>query len=80
MDELGSILLDIEEITQKHQDNPLEFFRDKSICLFKACLEYYYPGIRNCLRSLLEDLRLEVTTCIDQSCCSGTFLQISLSK
>lgn len=78
MEELESIALDVKEITKEFGDNPLKFFKDKKICLFKACLETYYPGIRNCLKSILEDLNLDVDTCVDQSCCSGTFLQRNL--
>jgi heterodisulfide reductase subunit B len=78
MEDLEPIFLNPNEILKDNPDNPLDFFKDKSICLFKACLEYYYPGIRNCLRELLEDFDFEVKTCLEQSCCSGTFLQRNL--
>lgn len=75
---IKSVVLDTDEILQTYNDNPLDFFKDKKICLFKACLEYYYPGIRTCLKSMLEDFDLQVSTSLEQSCCSGTFLQRNL--
>ncbi|MFX1481439.1 MAG: heterodisulfide reductase-related iron-sulfur binding cluster, partial [Promethearchaeota archaeon] len=56
----------------------LDFFRDKNLCLFKACLEAYFPGVRWGIQDLLEDLNLKVSTCDNQSCCSGTFFQRNL--
>ena len=44
--EEDSLALDLEEIERKFPENPLEFFRDKRLCLFNACLERYYPGVR----------------------------------
>lgn len=75
---IKSVVLDTDEILQTYNDNLLDFFKDKKICLFKACLEYYYPGIRTCLKSMLEDFDLQVSTSLEQSCCSGTFLQRNL--
>ena len=74
----NSIALDLEKIEKKYPDNPLEFFRGKRICLFKACLEKYFPGVRYGIQDLLEELGLEVTICKEQSCCSGTFFQRNL--
>ncbi|MBD3338586.1 MAG: hypothetical protein GF353_05740, partial [Candidatus Lokiarchaeota archaeon] len=59
-------------------DNPLEYFKGKKLCLFKACLERYFPGVRFGIHDLLEALDLEVTTCDNQSCCAGTFFQRNL--
>ena len=76
--EIDNLSLDLTEIENDYLENPLDFFRDKKLCLFKACLEKYFPGVRFGIQDLLEDLDLEVLTCVNQSCCSGTFLQINL--
>jgi len=73
-----NLSLDIDEINRDHPENPLNFFKDKKICLFKACLEKYFPGVRWGIQDLLEDLNMEVKTCDNQSCCSGTFFQRNL--
>jgi len=70
--------LDLDEIEKKFPDNAIDFFRDKKLCLFKACLEKYFPGVRWGIQDLLEELQLKVETCINQSCCSGTFFQRNL--
>ncbi len=75
---MNDLVLDLKEIEKNYPDNPLEFFKNKKICLFKSCLERYFPGIRIGLQNLLEDLGLKVTTCVNQSCCSGTFFQRNL--
>ena len=74
----SNLSLDIEEIEKTYHENPLEFFKDKRLCLFKACLEAYFPGVRWGIQDLLEELDLEVGTCASQSCCSGTFFQRNL--
>lgn len=73
-----NLALNLDEIEKNYPENPLEFFRDKKLCLFKACLEKYFPGVRWGLQELLEELQLNVTICINQSCCSGTFFQRNL--
>ena len=75
--EINNLALDLEEIEKKYE-NPLEFFRGKKLCLFKACLEKYYPGVRFGIQDFLEELGLEVSICQNQSCCSGTFFQRNL--
>lgn len=76
--ETYDLALNIEEIERNFQENPLEFFKDKKLCLFKACLEKYFPGVRWGIHDLLESLQLEVSTCKNQSCCTGTFFQRNL--
>lgn len=76
--EFGSLALDLDEIKEKYSDNPLKFFENKKICLFKACLEAYFPGVRYGMQDLANELELDVTTCESQSCCSGTFFQRNL--
>ncbi len=76
--EAQNLALDLEKIEKDYPENPIEFFRGKRLCLFKACLEAYFPGVRWGIQDLLEDLDLEVTTCASQSCCSGTFFQRNL--
>ncbi|KKM99282.1 hypothetical protein LCGC14_1149410 [marine sediment metagenome] len=76
--EVNNLALDLEKIERSYPENPIEYFRDKKLCLFKACLEQYFPGVRWGIQDLLEDLNLKVTTCIKQSCCSGTFFQRNL--
>ncbi|MFX0188043.1 MAG: heterodisulfide reductase-related iron-sulfur binding cluster [Candidatus Hodarchaeota archaeon] len=76
--ENNNLALNLEEIEKKYPENPLDFFRGKKICLFKACLEKYFPGVRFGIQDLLEELGLDVLTCKNQSCCSGTFFQRNL--
>ncbi|MBD3214757.1 MAG: hypothetical protein GF311_19255 [Candidatus Lokiarchaeota archaeon] len=76
--EITNLALNIEEIKEKYPDNPLEFFKGKRLCLFKACLEKYFPGVRFGIENLLEALEMEVSICENQSCCSGTFFQRNL--
>ncbi|MFW9898695.1 MAG: heterodisulfide reductase-related iron-sulfur binding cluster [Candidatus Thorarchaeota archaeon] len=76
--ENNNLALNLEEIEKKYPENPLDFFRGKKICLFKACLEKYFPGVRFGIQDLLEELGLDVLTCKSQSCCSGTFFQRNL--
>ncbi len=76
--EAQNLALDLEKIEKDYPENPIEFFRGKKLCLFKACLEAFFPGVRWGIQDLLEDLDLEVTTCANQSCCSGTFFQRNL--
>ena len=73
-----NLTLNIDEIESNFPENALEFFRGKRLCLFKACLERYFPGVRWGLQDLLEELELNATLCINQSCCSGTFFQRNL--
>jgi heterodisulfide reductase subunit B len=76
--EFNSLALDLDEIESKYPENPLEFFRNKKLCLFKACLEKYFPGVRWGIYDLLEELDLDISVCENQSCCSGTFFQRNL--
>ncbi|MFW9866850.1 MAG: heterodisulfide reductase-related iron-sulfur binding cluster [Candidatus Thorarchaeota archaeon] len=75
---ISNLSLDLDEIETKYPESALDFFRDKTLCLFKACLEAYFPGVRWGIQDLLEDLNLKVNTCDNQSCCSGTFFQRNL--
>ncbi|MBD3196440.1 MAG: hypothetical protein GF317_15380 [Candidatus Lokiarchaeota archaeon] len=75
---INNLALSISQIEEEYPDNPIEFFRGKRLCLFKACLEKYFPGVRFGIENLLEALDLEVSTCQNQSCCSGTFFQRNL--
>jgi heterodisulfide reductase subunit B len=74
----SNVSLNLEEIENTYSDNPLDFFKDKKLCLFKACLEKYFPGVRWGIQDFLEELDLKVNTCTNQSCCSGTFFQRNL--
>ena len=74
----NNLALDLHEIKNKYPENPLEFFKGRKLCLFKACLEKYFPGVRWGFQDLLEELQLDVSICNDQSCCSGTFFQRNL--
>jgi heterodisulfide reductase subunit B len=76
--EYNNLSLDLEVIERDYPDNPLEFFRNKKLCLFKACLEKYFPGVRWGMHDLLEELGMNVSICTNQSCCSGTFFQRNL--
>ena len=76
--EFNNLALDLDEIERNYPDNPIEFFRNKKLCLFKACLEKYFPGVRWGMHDLLEELDLEVSICENQSCCCGTFFQRNL--
>ncbi len=76
--EFNSLALDLDEIESKYPENPLDFFRNKKLCLFKACLEKYFPGVRWGIHDLLEELNLDISVCENQSCCSGTFFQRNL--
>ena len=76
--EYNSLALDLDEIKEKYPENPLKFFENKKICLFKACLETYFPGVRYGMQDLANELGLDTTTCESQSCCSGTFFQRNL--
>ena len=76
--ELSSLALDLDEINENYSENPLKFFEKKKICLFKACLETYFPGVRYGMQDLANELNLNVSTCESQSCCSGTFFQRNL--
>ncbi len=75
---IDNLSLNLKEIEEQYPENPLEFFKNKKLCLFKACLENYFPGVRWGIQDLLETLNLEVITCKEQSCCSGTFFQRNL--
>ncbi|TFG28951.1 MAG: hypothetical protein EU532_04260 [Promethearchaeota archaeon] len=76
--EFNNLALDLDAIEKEYPENPIEFFRNKKLCLFKACLEKYFPGVRWGIQDLLEELGLEISICNDQSCCSGTFFQRNL--
>jgi heterodisulfide reductase subunit B len=75
---INNLALDINKIRKDYPENPLEFFKGKRLCLFKACLEKYFPGVRFGMENLLEALGFKVTICDNQSCCSGTFFQRNL--
>lgn len=75
---MNELVLDIEEIRVKYPDNAIDYFRDKRICVFKACLEKYFPGVRWGIVDLLQELGLKVKTVKEQTCCSGTFFQRNL--
>ena len=75
---LSNLSLDLDEIRREYPENPLDFFKDKNLCLFKACLEKYFPGVRWGIQDLLEELNLKIDVCTNQSCCSGTFFQRNL--
>lgn len=75
---LSNLSLDLNEIGREYPENPLDFFKDKKLCLFKACLENYFPGVRFGIEDLLFELNLDVNMCTNQSCCSGTFFQRNL--
>ena len=72
------LALDIREVERNYPENPLDYFRDKNLCLFKACLSKFFPGVRWGIQDLLEELELNAPLCINQSCCSGTFFQRNL--
>ncbi len=74
----NNLALDLREIEKEHPENPLDYFKEKKLCLFNACLEKYFPGVRWGFQDLLEELQLESSTCLNQSCCSGTFFQRNL--
>jgi len=76
--DFNELALDLDTIARDYPDNPLEYFKGKKLCLFKACLEKYFPGVRWGFQDLLEELQLESSTCLNQSCCSGTFFQRNL--
>ncbi|MFX0008636.1 MAG: heterodisulfide reductase-related iron-sulfur binding cluster, partial [Candidatus Hermodarchaeota archaeon] len=76
--EAVNLALNLEELERNYPENPLDYFKDKKLCLFKACLESYFPGVRFGMQDLLEELQLNVTLCRNQSCCSGTFFQRNL--
>ncbi|MFW9785004.1 MAG: heterodisulfide reductase-related iron-sulfur binding cluster, partial [Candidatus Heimdallarchaeota archaeon] len=76
--ETYDLVLNVEEIEQKFPENPIDFFKGKRMCLFKACLEKYFPGVRWGIQDLLEFFQLDISTCKNQSCCTGTFFQRNL--
>jgi hypothetical protein len=76
--EINNLALDLKEIEEKFNGKPLEFFKGKKLCLFKACLEKYFPGVRFGIEDLCKALGLDVKVCEHQSCCSGTFFQRNL--
>ncbi|MHA2089209.1 MAG: heterodisulfide reductase-related iron-sulfur binding cluster [Promethearchaeota archaeon] len=75
---LSNLSLDLREIERDYPENPIDFFKNKDLCLFKACLEKYFPGVRWGIQDLLEELNLKLDVCSNQSCCSGTFFQRNL--
>jgi len=74
----SNLSLDLDRIKREYSESPIDFFKDKKLCLFKACLESYFPGVRWGIQDLLEELELDVGVCHNQSCCSGTFFQRNL--
>ena len=76
--EFNELALDLDKIEKDYPEDPLGFFRNKKLCVFKACLEKYFPGVRYGIIDLLNVLGLEVDSCVNQSCCSGTFFQRNL--
>ncbi|MHA1915099.1 MAG: heterodisulfide reductase-related iron-sulfur binding cluster [Promethearchaeota archaeon] len=75
---ISNLSLDLKEISKNFPESPIDFFKDKKLCLFKACLEKYFPGVRWGIQDFLEDIDLDVSVCNNQSCCSGTFFQRNL--
>ncbi len=75
---INNLSLDLDKIEREYPENPIDFFKDKKLCLFKACLETYFPGVRWGIQDFLEELNLNVDVCANQSCCSGTFFQRNL--
>ena len=75
---LSNLSLDLDEVGREYPENPIDFFKDKKLCLFKSCLEKYFPGVRFGIEDLLFELNLDVNTCTNQSCCGGTFFQRNL--
>ncbi len=73
-----NLALNLKEIEESYPESPINFFKNKKLCLFKACLEKYFPGVRYGIEDFLKDLELDVITCPNQSCCSGTFFQRNL--
>ncbi len=73
-----NLVLNLDEIERQYPENSLDYFKDKKLCLFKACLEKYFPGVRFGIEDLLIELDLNVAMCVNQSCCSGTFFQRNL--
>ncbi len=73
-----NLALNLEEIEKLYPKAPIDFFKGKKLCLFKACLEKYFPGVRFGIEDFLLDVGLDVATCENQSCCSGTFFQRNL--
>ncbi len=76
--EVVDLTLNLDEIANEYPENPLDYFKNKKLCLFKACLEKYFPGVRWGIQDLLEELQLNVNMSMNQSCCSGTFFQRNL--
>ena len=76
--EINNLALNLDPIQKEYPENPIDFFRNKNLCLFKACLEKYFPGVRWGMYDLLDALDLNVSICEHQSCCSGTFFQRNL--
>jgi heterodisulfide reductase subunit B len=73
-----NLALNLKEIEREFPERPIEFFKGKKLCLFKACLEKYFPGVRFGIEDFLLDIGLNVVTSKNQSCCSGTFFQRNL--
>ena len=73
-----NLVLNLDEVERQYPENPLGYFKDKKLCQFKACLEKYFPGVRWGIYDLLEELQLNISMCVNQSCCSGTFFQRNL--
>ncbi len=74
----SNLSLDLDKIGREFSENPIDFFKDKKLCLFKACLEAFFPGVRWGIQDFLEELNLKVDVCASQSCCGGTFFQRNL--
>ena len=64
----NNLSLDLDKIEREYPENPIDFFKDKKLCLFKACLETYFPGVRWGIQDFLEELNLNVDVCANQSC------------
>jgi len=76
--DIDNLALDLDELKEKYPEHPFEFFKNKKLYLFKACLEKFFPGVRWGMEDLLEALGLDYGTSENQSCCSGTFFQRNL--
>ena len=51
-----NLALNLKEIEREYPERPIDFFKDKRLCLFKACLEKYFPGVRFGIEDFLLDV------------------------
>ena len=60
--DIDNLALDLDELKEKYPEHPIEFFKNKKLYLFKACLEKFFPGVRWGMEDLLEALGLDYGT------------------